>query len=169
LVAAAALAAAGCSMFDRRPPPPCPPVNVVREASAVTDYRNGPGRDVTDVVYSTRIADFRGSCDWNKDRTEVDLELRVLFETERGPANPGRKVNFDYFVAIPAFYPAPQGKRILPVEVLFPENVTRVRSGDTIYLKVPIARSKTGRDYPIYLGLQLTPQQIEDNRRRSGR
>lgn len=141
---------------------------VVRNASATTGYSEGSGRDVTDVVYSTRIANFTGSCEWNKDRTEVDLDLRVLFETERGPANRSRKANFEYFVAIPAFYPAPQGKRVLPVEVLFPENVTRVRSGDTIYLKVPIARNKVAGDYPIYLGLQLTPQQIEENRRRTG-
>jgi len=155
-------------MFERRSPPPCPPVMVVRDASDSTVYRDGPGRDVTDVVYSTRIADFTGSCAWNSDRTQTDIELRVLFETERGPANPNRKAEFNYFVAIPAFYPAPQGKRVLPVEVNFPENVTRVRSGDTIYLRVPIARNKSGDDYPIYLGLQLTPQQIEENRRRSG-
>lgn len=163
-----AIATAGCNAFDRRPPPPCPPVMVLRDASTETAYRPGPGRDVTDVVYRTRIADFTGSCAWNDKRTEVDIDLRVLFETDRGPANRARKASFSYFVAIPAFYPAPQGKRILPVDVIFPENVSRVRSGDTIHLHVPIAPKKTADDYPIYLGLQLTPQQIEENRRRLG-
>jgi hypothetical protein len=140
---------------------------VLRDASMATAYR-GSGRDVTDIVYRTRIADFAGSCAWNDERTEVDLDLRILFETERGPANRPRKADFSYFVAIPAFYPAPQGKRILPVEVIFPENVSRVRSGDTVHLQLPIARRKSGEDYPVYLGLQLTPEQIEENRRRLG-
>lgn len=163
-----AIATAGCSAFDRRPALPCPPVRVLRDASAETAYRPGAGHDVTDIVYRTRIADFTGSCAWNDKRTEVDVDLHVLFDTERGPANRDRKANFSYFVAIPAFYPAPQGKRILPVEVIFPENVSRVRSGDTVHVHVPIAPKKTGDDYPIYLGLQLTPQQIKENRRRLG-
>lgn len=158
---ALALAVAGCGMFDRRPAPPCPPVLVVKEASKLTLYREGPGRDVTDVLFEGQVVDFRGGCEWNRARTEVDLEIRVAFDVQRGPANRDRRASFRYFVAIPAFHPAPEGKRVFLHEVAFPENVARLRSGDTVRLRIPIAKGKTWEDYPVYIGFQLTPEQAE--------
>ena len=165
---AVAIALGGCGMFNRRPVPPCPPVLVVGDANTLTVYREGPGRDVTDVMFNARIADFQGGCEWNRARTEVDIELRVLFDVERGPANRDRKAQYRYFVAIPAFHPAPEGKQIFGSEVTFPENVSRMRLGDTVRLSIPIPTSKRPDEYPVYIGFQLTPEKVEQNRRRSG-
>jgi hypothetical protein len=163
-----ALLAAGCGMFDRSVPPPCPPVLVVNDASTFNQYRPGPGRDVIDMIFQGRIADFRGGCTWSRDRTEVDLDISIAFDVERGPANPDRKGRFSYFVAIPAFHPTPQGKQVFPVDVAFPGNVTRMRAHQTVRLSVPVARNKRYDDYPVYIGFQLAPAEIEENRRRRG-
>lgn len=163
---ALALLATGCSMFDRSVPPPCPPVLVVQDASTFTQYRPGPGRDVIDVVFQGRLADFRGGCTWNRSRTQVDLEIGIAFDVERSPANRSRKGRFSYFVAIPAFYPAPEGKRIFPVDVAFPENVLRMRAHQTVRLSIPVAAGRRFDDYPVYIGFQLAPDEIEQNRRR---
>lgn len=152
-------------MFDRRETPPCPPVLVVKDASRLTLYRDGPGRDVTDVLFNARVVDFQGACEWNRAQTEVGIELRIAFEVERGPANRDRMARYRYFVAIPAFHPAPQGKQVFGSEVTFPDNVLRLRTGDTVRLRIPIAREKTWEDYPIYIGFQLAPEQVEQNRR----
>src|SRR5690606_8384462 len=115
----------GCETLgitEKNPVPPCPPVLMLRDAGTLTRYAPGRGRDITDIDFQAEIADFRGTCEYNKERTEVDIVLNVVFSVLRGPADTDRAAAFEYFVAIPHFHPAPEGKRTLPVSVRFTGN-----------------------------------------------
>ena len=163
--------AGGCESLGlgtKKPVPPCPPVLVLKNAESLTHYGPGPGRDITDVDFRSRIVDFRGTCDYNDKRTQVDIALNVMFDVRRGPANRGGKAAFDYFVAIPKFYPAPQGKKTFPLSVAFVGNDTRRQVTDQVHLKIPLAAKARLDDYAIYLGFQLTPEQLRENKRRGG-
>ncbi len=132
-------------------------------------YRPGPGRDVTDVLFSATVVDFRAQCKYNRKRTEVDIDLSVVFDVRRGPADSSRKAAFGYFVAIPQFHPAPQGKQVFPTSVDFEGNQTRVRYGDKIELTIPLDPKRSRRKYAVYIGFQLTAAEVEANRRRRAR
>lgn len=163
---ALALSAAGCEFLNPGVQPPCPPVVVLKDAASLVRYRPGPGRDVTDVLFRADLVDFRGLCKYNRKRTEVDIDLSVVFDVRRGPANTTRKATFDYFVAIPYFYPAPQGKQVFPISVSFKGNRTRLRYRDRVDLVIPLDPKRLRDKYTVYLGFQLTPEEVEANRRR---
>ena len=164
-----ALAAYGCTMFKREVPPLCPPVSIIRDTGKLVRYQPGQGRDIIDVLFEAEVANFTGACEYNKTRTRVTLELAIDFRLLRGPANRDRKAQFEYFVAIPAFHPAPQGKRVFPLAVVFPPKRSRVRVRDQIDIEMPVAKGRPGTEYPVYLGLQIAPEEINDNRRRQQR
>lgn len=163
-----ALLAGGCGFLGigGRETPPCPGVVAPRDAGTLVRYGEGPGRDLTDMVFEASIADFSGTCDYNRARTSVDFDLGIVFDVSRGPAAEGRTVSFEYFVALPAFHPAPEGKRTFRFEVTFEGNRHRVRAGDRVRLVIPMAQGTTAEDYPVYVGFQLTPEELAANRRR---
>ena len=160
------LFSAGCGiLFDRKPPPSCPPTFILKDAGSLTRYRPGDGRDITDVLFQAKIVDFAGSCVYNSERTEVDIGLKLTFELSRGPANRDRKAAFRYFAAVPRFHPSPQGKKIFSVDAEFSGPSTRLRTIDEIQLVIPLD-PKVRRDaYTVYIGFQLTREELKDNRR----
>jgi hypothetical protein len=167
LVACAALGAAGCDMFKSAPkrPQPCPHFLLLGDADTLTDFRPGPGRDVTDVDTRAAIANFQGKCDYVDDDM-VEVQLLIDFVVQRGPANESGEAAFRYFVAIPRFHPEPAGKKIFDVKLKFEDRRTRLGYRDEIYLEFPIGPSEVGASYEVYMGFQLTTEQLEYNRRR---
>ena len=164
----AMLLVAGCSVFKKEVPPPCPRVSVLSDAGKLVRYREGPGRDITDVLFEAGIVNFVGNCAYRDKNTRVTIELSVVFDLTRGPANRDRKAGFEYFIAIPRFHPAPEGKRRLPIRVEFPGNRTRSRVTDVLEVEIPIAKGSKGTDYPVFIGFQLSAGELREIRARSG-
>ena len=157
----------GCNLVDEEKRSlPCPNFLLLAHAERMTKFSDGTGRDVTDVDFSTKITNFQGSCDHIT--SGIEIELFVEISVHRGPANRSRKANFEYFVAIPRFHPAPAGKKILPVTVVF-ENKNRLVYRDQIYIEIPLSDKEVAANYDVYLGFQLTNKQREFNRRRRTR
>ncbi|WP_142847350.1 hypothetical protein [Telmatospirillum sp. J64-1] len=162
VLAAAALLSA-CGTSQRAEAPPCPPVSVLADASEMTRFRPGPGRDITDVELEAEITGFRGSCVYRGNTAH--MTLAVAIEVKRGPAAQGREADLPFFLAIPAFYPADEAKAVLPVRIAFPPNVEAVRYvEENIELTVPMKEGEALETYRIYLGLQLDEAQLEYNR-----
>jgi hypothetical protein len=167
VLAVSALVLSGCSVFERSgPPPPCPPVLLLKDAQSQTSYKPGAGRDITDVLHRVQLVDFKGFCEYDKKRTKIDITLSLIFNVERGPANQDRKARFDYFAAIPKFHPAPEGKKVLSLTTEFKGNQTRLRVIDEIKMQIPLTAPVKLKDYAIYLGLQLSRDDLEQNRLR---
>ena len=148
--------------------PPCPNVFTIADARTVDHFRPGAGRDLTDVEYSVRLDGWKGSCGY-KPRGEdwdVNLELEVAFTVKRGPANALGSADFEFFAAIPAFFPKEEGKETIPVSVKFPAGISTVRPvKGPIYLTFPVRADDLIDNYTVYLGLQLMPDELERNRR----
>ena len=99
LVIGVVLGVAGCGVFgEKKPNRPCPNFLLLGGAENMTQFRAGPGRDVTDVDFRAAIVDFRGTCEHTP--SEVAAEFLVEIVVRRGPANRSRAASFEYFVAI---------------------------------------------------------------------
>ena len=160
-----ALLAAGCANpFVTKKAPPCPAVLILEDAGTLLRYQPGPGRDITDISFEGKIVRIGGECDYGKNSVVLDVE--VSFELSLGPANPRRVVRF---AAIPQFHPRPEGKRTFPISVPFPAKRTRLRFTHRFELEIPIARGKRGIDYEVYLGFQVTREELERNRKSRAR
>lgn len=166
IIMALAAFSAGCgNIFERKAGPKCPPILILKDAGSLTRYAPDTTKDITDVLFQAKIVDFRGICDYNKERTRVDIDLSLAFDLLRGPANRDRKASFEYFVAIPQFHPAPQGRNTFSIDAAFDGQATRARINDRIELEIPLDPKVSRETYAIYLGFQLTRQELEDNRR----
>lgn len=175
-VAGLALTVSACSLAQKDDPSggqACPQVRIDRDTAKMTVFRDGPGRDLTDVVYTVEIADYTGDCTFVKDKekgTTINMRMKVLFAISKGPAETAPDNKMDYFVAIPAFYPATSAKQVMPVQFKYPQTnvVTMMVRDEEVRLTLPLKDMKT-KDMPVYIGFQLTPDQLAYNRRQNSR
>lgn len=168
LVPFAALASvavlASCSVLDKKVPPPCPPIYILADTSTITKYREGKGRDLTDVEFEAEISGYKGECSYDEKGATVDIE--VILSAKRGPADVDRKAQMEYFVAIPMYYPSPQAKAVFPVTIPFPEGANHVKHYDeAVSLRIPVKDGDVIQKYEIYLGFQTNAEELERNRR----
>ncbi len=161
------LSACGSFGGNKSPPPPCPKVFLLKDANSITFFRPTPNQNITDILATITIVDFTGECKYNKKLTKANINLKLTFDIKRGPADTRKETNFQYFVAIPRFYPAPKGKNIFPLRARFKGNQTRIKLLDEISIEIPIPKNPVVDQYSVYIGLQLTPQQLKYNRSES--
>ncbi len=81
-----------------------------------------------------------------------------------GPADRQRVVDLTYFVAI-----ATRDNRIVAREefglsISFEGNRTRVLATDEVSPRIPLGPGQSGEDYVVYVGLALTPDELQYNR-----
>ncbi len=152
--------------------PPCPSVAILTDAQSLANFRPGLGRDLTDVTFNVRFVDLISSCVFKqKDKlfTDVDITIQAVFDAERGPADRTRSAAFKYFVAIPQFYPNPQGRSEFAMTVDFSGNRSKLRISDVpVTINIPIKADRSGSNYDVYVGFVLDKAQIKLNRKRQG-
>ncbi|OFX07797.1 MAG: hypothetical protein A2516_03555, partial [Alphaproteobacteria bacterium RIFOXYD12_FULL_60_8] len=156
---------AGCETLTPPPPPNCPNVVIDRATAWITRFGEGKGRDITDITLEGEMLGFTGYCE----RTDTGLlsNLMTNFTLSLGPRAPSRKAKVEYFVAL-----VKNGevitKEVMGVDVEFPENVSKVRYRDEAFdLTIPLAAGESGPDYNIYIGFQLSKNELDYNRKRN--
>lgn len=167
---AALLVLAGCSSMPdlsltKETPPPCPEVRIDRMTAQAVQFQ-GQGRDITDMLHKVDLAGYVGECDYQDD--QVILTIQPGFIVEKGPAAGSGDASgtFQYFVAIPAYYPSPAAKEVFGLGFQFPDPVTpRMQLTDEpVTLTLPRQPGESLAGLDIYVGLQLTPDQLDYNR-----
>ncbi|HYD30948.1 MAG TPA: hypothetical protein VEB64_08860 [Azospirillaceae bacterium] len=141
----------------------CPKVAIVRDAAAVTQFRPGKGRDLTDVVSHAELADFKGGCEYAKDGVTVDFDLRLV--ADRGPALQGNQASYRYFVAITQPDRTVAAKREFETTVAFEAGATRAGSTESLAQTIPLPQGQDAGGWEVLLGFQLTPEELDYNRR----
>lgn len=149
--------------------PACPRAAILADAADVMRYRDGGGRDLTDLVLAGHILGVSGKCSPGDSSRQLATSLQVNFELTRGPAMREREVDVTIFVAVS------EGddildKKLFPVHAVFPSNIDTVRlTTDAIPLELPISKDKSGAAYALTVGFQLTPDELDQNRSRAAR
>lgn len=148
----AAVALAGCS---NKPVPPCPQVRVDSSTARYVKFQN-TSRDLTQVDYAVEMVGYDGQCKFGK--KGVDITMDLVFDVVAGPAAKGGKVPVSYFIAIPQFYPKPEGKRVMTLEGTLPKTAgarTRVKDSG-VHVFIPLDKDEPGAAYDVYVGLQIS-------------
>ncbi len=166
-----ALAVSGCGSSPE--PPECPPVSVLGEAASLTRFAQGRGRDLVDVDFRAELTDLRSGCIYAKEEggaSKLVVAVAPSIAAARGPANEDRKADFQYFVSVVGGDADILNKQLFPVSVAFPGNSTRVdivQDDPPVSIDLPIAAA--GEEYyEILLGLQLSEDELQYNRRMAG-
>ncbi len=172
VIAIAALALSSCEALKSTPPPPCPEVSVLGDAASLTKFIEGRGRDLTDVLYEAKLVDAVGACDYDvkKETGEgtLAIEMMVSMEMARGPANRDGKAPVNYCVAVVGKDRAVLNKQDFTGTVEFTGNRTQLRWMDEpVYLTIPLKKGQAGRDFRIYVGYDLSQEELEFNRKQA--
>lgn len=173
-LSAAVLLIAGCGTYERitgkeKESAACPVSGVLQDADRLTNFAPGAGRDLTDVQLEARIEDMATACLYDPNTNSFNVDMRVRFIASRGPAATEPTAGFSYFVAI-----ADENDEILAREgfdkVLdFADNRRQLVNVDDLTFNIPRRGETFLSDYRIYVGMQLTPEQLEFNRTTSRR
>lgn len=149
----------------------CPKSWVIADALNLTKFQDGGRKDLIDVVYEGDIAGIELGCTTKVDKKtkvgSMDVEVSIVVNATRGPANRDHKGRYDYFVSVTdndrkVLY---REAFVLPVE--FPGNKTKLQiRTDPIVLQIPIEPGKSSGYYKIFTGFKLTHDQLEFNRAR---
>lgn len=168
LGAATLAAAAGCSSLTEDPPA-CPRVNVLQQARTLTLYGDGPGRDLSDVTFEIELRGLGGDCDYDVDEEEgggVAVEFALAVHAARGPVARTDRVSMPYFVALLDARRQMVAKEVFTVEIAFEGSEVSVRAVEEIEQWIPLGPGEPGAAYETLVGIQFTPEQLEDSRRR---
>ena len=164
LAGALALALAGCGLFsEAAPPQACPDAVILADAKNVTLYREGPGRDLTDVEFEGEIARIVGSCQYGKRELTVTLVADLV--ATRGPAAPDAEATLPFFVAITDEARNIVAKKVFDSAIPIPRGQRRAGVREEIEQVIPLPEGEPAPYYEIVVGFQLTPEQLERNRR----
>ncbi|MFA7431335.1 MAG: hypothetical protein WCZ23_14340 [Rhodospirillaceae bacterium] len=165
-----ALALSACGSSEKKGPRfTCPDVLMERTTADVVVFRDGPGRDLTDVMYEAQLTGFTGDCERAKNATSVTVTIQPTFRVNRGPAWAGGTPALAYFTAIPAYYPSPDAKKVYSVPFTFPPGTATsvVLRDEKVFVDIPIPADGS-KPAPVYLGFQLTADQLDYNRKTGG-
>lgn len=155
-------------------PEPCPRVTVLGNAATLTKFKAGPGRDLIDVVFEGEITDIFNLCtydvDYDSREGTIHTRLATVIAAKRGPADTTRSATIPYFVAVVDEDKRVIQKNIFELKLAFPGNLTQNEVKDEVIdLNIPLLEGRNGSDFEIYVGLQLSREEVAFNQRQNQR
>jgi hypothetical protein len=159
----------GCGPGKNEFAPQCPAARLIPALADVTRYAGpGPAHDVTDLILQARVTAVNGSCTAGDDKAVLPAQVRITLLIQRGPAMQGREADVPVFLAVTEGDTV-RDKHVFAVHLAFPPNVDRLTiTSPDIDLDLPVSSSRTGASYGVIAGFQLTPEELQANRRAGG-
>lgn len=162
---------AACGSGSSSAPPaqaPCPRITILGDGADVTRFRPGAPADLASMVVDGRIAGLNAKCDYIRGGG-VEVKVSAIMDVERGPATPGNRAEFPWFLAVTS---ADDSQLIERRDALllmnFPGNQTRARV-TTAQESIIFAPGRNPAEYRIRVSFALSPAELEANRRRGPR
>ena len=150
---------------------PCPDNRILADAAEFIQYREGGGRDLTDVDFSGNIANMGLACLTRIDKKtkvgEMEVEVGFSFIATRGPANKTRKAQYPYFIVVTNIDKEIVYRERFDIGVDFIGNSSRFTfKNEPITIVLPLRPDVTDKNYLIYGGFELSREQLQLNRLR---
>lgn len=118
-------------------------------------------------MYQAEIVSFEGTCQFDDDGVEAVMDVDIM--VSGGPAVEPGQIDLYYFVAIPRFFPDPTGKKVFSRKYKIPSGGPRRErlTESNVRIFIPLEDRLTAAGYDVYLGFQLTDEQLQYNRQRT--
>mgnify|MGYP003700412869 CR=1 FL=1 len=140
----------------------CPEIRIPQNTERLTRFREGDGRDITDVRLQAEVTYLSGACTVDDEAIEVTFPIAVA--AQRGPANSEGLSNVMLFVAVATPEREILSRRELPLRLTFPGNKVRIIAREPITVEIPKTEEQTSKDFKIFLGFVLTRGELDYNR-----
>ncbi|MFN4309263.1 MAG: hypothetical protein ACK4FK_01625 [Ferrovibrio sp.] len=164
LIAASLLAACGSKKPNL---PPCPRVGILGDAQKATQFRDGPGRDLTDVTFETELLDYNGECRYEDKQAAVVVTFVLQVAATRGPAATSAEAQVPYFIAIVDKQQNVLSRERFVARIPFRDGRRRLAVAEELEQRIPLAGRRTS-EIEILIGLEMPRDQLERNRQQRG-
>jgi hypothetical protein len=149
--------------------PSCPLVSTLGDAEIITRYVDGPGRDLIDLDFTGRISNLSGKCFFEIDSDTgegiVRVNVNAEFNMERGAGNKTGEASFEYFVSLLDSHGNVLEKLNFPFTAKYWKNRTTLKEkDDPVELTIPLTGGLSSEDFSIYVGFQLSREELDFNR-----
>jgi hypothetical protein len=144
----------------------CPNPFVVQDATSLTRFKPGPGRDPRDIAFQASLTGTGVTCEAGRKKLEVTLKLRV--SVDAGPSLVGGTTSVPYFVRLLNGGGVSEGQDFNATFKLSTAS-PRGSSVEEIALTLPYNTPSDLGAYRIAVGLKPTPEELEYNRRAAAR
>ncbi len=174
LVLSACGAADSMKFWRAEKPEPCPRITVLKNASELTKFKAGPGRDLIDVLFEAKVTDVLSACKYDVDYDTragtILTQVAPVIAAQRGPADQNRYADVEYFIAMVDENKKILTKRNFSLRLGFPGNLTHNSVRDEpVDLTIVTDGSKQGSDFEVYVGFQLSREEMAYNKKISAR
>ena len=150
----------------------CPQVYIAQDLGVVTRYKPGTNREAGNLLYAAEIRDIKGDCIVNSSDADVHMTFSIVGERgvnsgSAAGAGPISTASMVYFAAITD----PTGLIVWKQEFTATLDFGNNRRAGTIEdldPHIPLPKGGVAAGYKVLIGFQLTPQEIDDNRRARG-
>lgn len=170
----------------------CPRVVLDRSISSLTKFHNGREHDLTNIAFGVEIVGYSGTCHRTGD--DIEMTLTIRFAATRRPTFKESQVEWSHFVAVvhtplssieirtdldngkhvqapprvtPSGYHMILAKEVFDLISVFPSELDSMRVRDEkIILTLPLHRTESLEHYQIFMGFQLTAEQLQSNRQK---
>ncbi len=163
-------AAAGCAptrIEDRLVS--CPQLSLPADVADLTRHLPGAAPDLSTLVLDVRVTAVDGDCRRGRRDQSVETDIALRMRVDRGPAATARGAQIPWFIAVL------DGDQILSrqsfvLPVAFAPNTTRAEvATQKVAVSFPVRQGRRVQDLRVLVGLQLSPEELEVNRRRGPR
>ena len=163
-ISIAVLAEGGCGVLSEGSPAVCPVTAILDDAGELVRFKSNPPGGPADVDFNARMKYISGVCDVTE--KEVTMELNTWMLATRGPANTSGQVNFAYFVAILGKDKTVLTRTKFPMIAKFQRRETKLDFADAVTVTIPRKQGDVPKDYIVYLGFEMTPDELAYNRKK---
>jgi hypothetical protein len=167
LCALAALSLAACSSSCDLPPGKlsCPTTFIAPGLDAYTEFRPGvtPSTNTNDIIFGVKLATVTPQCQGESQGIRVTTQ--ISFVAVRNDQDL-RQRDFSYFVAVADARQNIVAKQTFALRVDFAPRQKEMRLVDQITEHLPVKNLSLGSQYAIIVGLQVSKQQLDLNRKR---
>jgi len=149
----------------------CPDYLVPAEAASLSKFQSESSYDLVDIKFDVKIEKVLLGCISNIDRKtklgNMEVDVNLGLSSSLGPANPDRKIKFEYFVSVVSPDQEILDQKTIPITINFPSNKSNVNYlSNPVYVTLQIKTDKPVGYYRIFVGLKLTKAEVRYNRNR---
>jgi len=145
----------------------CPQPLTVQDASRITRFKEGAGRDPRDVVFEASMLGAGTTCSMGRNKLEVEVVMRIAVNA--GPSVAGGVTRVPFFVRVLDG----GGSVIVGKDELADYKISttspRGVSDETVAVTLPFSEVRDLGAYRIAVGLKPTPEELQYNRRAEAR
>ena len=157
-----ALGIAACSSLTGGGSVACPHAIIMPELRVVAKFGPGPGRQDSDAIYGASLQAVDNSCSMDKKKKGITVETKLNVRAVRLKPEV-RKGQATYFVAVIDRKQTILEKRDFVIDLDFPASQSILPINDEIEEFIPLPTDRTGADYVIVIGFELTPEERQYN------